>query len=112
MSRGEGLPAVRSPSQEISMSGPEQLHDLGQSLWLDNITRGLLTSGTLRRYIDELSITGLTTNPTIFDHAIGQSSLYDEAIRRKSREGKSGEALFFELALDDLTQAADLFWPI
>jgi transaldolase len=94
------------------MKPTQRLHDLGQRLWLDNITRGLLTSGTLRRYIDELSITGLTSNPTIFDHAIGQSSLYDEAIRRKSREGKSGEALFFELALEDLTQAADLFWPI
>src|SRR3954447_23511043 len=112
MSRGEGLPAVRSPSQEISMSGPEQLHDLGQSLWLDNITRGLLASGTLRRYIDELSITGLTSNPTIFDSAIKNSSDYDESIRRKLKDGKTGEALFFELALEDLTRAADLFRPI
>ena len=85
---------------------------MGQSLWLDNITRSLLNSGTLRRYIQELSVTGLTSNPTIFDHALKNSHDYDEAIRRKLKEGKSGEALFFELALDDLTQAADLFRPI
>jgi transketolase len=90
----------------------QQLHDLGQSLWLDNITRGLLTSGTLRRYLDELSVTGLTSNPSIFDHAIKNSNFYDDAIRQKMREGKSGEALFFELALEDLRQAADLFRPI
>ena len=90
----------------------QQLHDIGQSLWLDNITRGLLTSGTLRRYIDELSVTGLTSNPSIFDHAIRNSNFYDEAIRQKMKEGKSGEALFFELALEDLTQAADLFRPV
>jgi transaldolase len=84
---------------------------MGQSLWLDNITRDLLTSGTLRRYIDELSVTGLTSNPTIFDHAIKNSTAYDEAIRRKLKEGKSGEQLFFELALEDITQAADLFRP-
>jgi transaldolase len=89
-----------------------QLHDLGQSLWLDNISRGLLTSGTLRRYIDELSITGLTSNPSIFDHAIKNSNFYNDAIRQKMREGKSGEELFFELALEDLRQAADLFRPI
>jgi transaldolase len=76
-----------------------RLHDLGQSLWLDNITRKLLTSGTLKRYVDELSVTGLTSNPTIFDHAIKNSSDYDAGIRRKVAEGKSGEALFFELAL-------------
>jgi transaldolase len=93
------------------MKPTQRLHNLGQRLWLDNITRGLLTSGTLRRYIDEFSITGLTSNPTIFDHAIGQSSLYDETIQRESGEGKSGETLFFDLALDDLTQAAELFWP-
>ena len=87
----------------------QQLHDLGQSLWLDNISRGLLTSGTLRRYIDELSITGLTSNPSIFDHAIKNSNFYNDAIHHKMREGKSGEALFFELALEDLRQAADLF---
>ena len=76
------------------------------------MTRGLLTSGTLRRYIDELSVTGLTSNPTIFDHAIKNSNFYDDAIRQKMKEGKSGEGLFFELALEDLTQAADLFRPI
>ena len=90
----------------------QQLHDLGQSLWLDNITRGLLTSGTLRRYIQELSVTGLTSNPTIFDKAIEDSDFYDSAIRQKTAEGKSGEALFFELALEDVTQAADLFRPV
>ena len=88
------------------------LHDLGQSLWLDNITRDLLDSGTLKRYIDELSVTGLTSNPTIFDHAIKNSTAYDAAIRQKLEEGKSGEELFFDLALEDLTRAADLFRPI
>ena len=87
------------------------LHDLGQSLWLDNITRNLLRTGVLRRYIDELSITGLTSNPTIFDHAIKNSNDYDDAIKSKLAEGKSGEKLFFELALEDLTEAADLFRP-
>ena len=81
------------------MNATRQLHDLGQSLWLDNITRELLTSGTLSRYIGELSVTGLTSNPTIFDQAIGSSGAYDEAIRNKADEGKSGEALFFDLAL-------------
>lgn len=94
------------------MNATEKLHDLGQSLWLDNITRDLLTTGTLQRYIDELSLTGLTSNPTIFDHAIKNSTAYDDAIRKKLQEGKSGEELFFELALEDLTQAADLFRPI
>jgi transketolase len=94
------------------MKRTQQLHDLGQSLWLDNITRGLLTSGTLRRYIDELSVTGLTSNPSIFDHAIKNSNFYDDAIRQKMKEGKSGEGLFSELALEDLTQAADLFRPV
>ena len=94
------------------MRATQQLHDLGQSLWLDNITRGLLTSGTLRRYIEELSVTGLTSNPTIFDKAIEDSDFYDSAIRQKTAEGKFGEALFFELALEDVTQAADLFRPI
>jgi len=88
------------------------LHDLGQSLWLDNITRDLLRSGTLKRYIDELSVTGLTSNPTIFDHALKNSTAYDAAIRDRLRQGKSGEGLFFELALEDLTQAADLFRPV
>jgi transaldolase len=94
------------------MKATEILHDRGQSLWLDNITRDLLNTGTLARYIDQLSVTGLTSNPTIFDHAIKNSSAYDEAIRTKVKEGKSGEALFFEMALDDLTRAADLFRPI
>jgi transaldolase len=88
------------------------LHNLGQSLWLDNITRDLLNSGTLKRYIDELSVTGLTSNPTIFDHAIKNSTAYDAAIRKKLGEGKSGEELFFELAIEDLTRAADMFRPI
>ena len=94
------------------MKATRNLHDLGQSLWLDNITRNLLRTGVLRRYIDEFSITGLTSNPTIFDHAIKNSGDYDDAIKSKLAEGKSGEKLFFELALDDLTQAADLFQPI
>ena len=94
------------------MKATQLLHNLGQSLWLDNITRDLLTSGTLQRYIDELSVTGLTSNPTIFDHAIKNSTAYDAAIRKKIKEGKSEEELFFELALEDLTQAADLFRPI
>ena len=94
------------------MKATQKLHEMGQSLWLDNITRGLLTSGTLRRYIEEFSVTGLTSNPTIFDHAIKNSHDYDDAIRQKLKEGKSGEALFFELGLEDLRQAADLFRPI
>src|SRR6266700_3036917 len=94
------------------MIATELLHNLGQSLWLDNITRDLLNSGTLKRYIDELSVTGLTSNPTIFDHAIKNSTAYDVAIRGKIEQGKSGEALFFDLALEDITRAADLFRPI
>jgi transaldolase len=94
------------------MKATQLLHNLGQSLWLDNITRDLLNTGTLKRYIDELSVTGLTSNPTIFDHAIKNSTAYDAAIRKKLNEGKSGEDLFFELALEDLTRAADLFRPI
>jgi len=94
------------------MNATQRLHDLGQSLWLDNMTRALLTSGTLRRYIKELAVTGLTSNPTIFDHAVANGDLYDDAIRTKALAGKSGEALFFELALEDLIQAADLFRPI
>jgi transaldolase len=94
------------------MKATQIVHDLGQSLWLDNITRSLLKTGVLGRYIDELSVTGLTSNPTIFDHAIKNSSDYDDAIKSKLAEGKSGEKLFFELALDDLRQAADLFRPV
>src|SRR5262245_29814416 len=94
------------------MRPTETLHDLGQSLWLDNITRNLLRTGVLERYINELSITGLTSNPTIFDHAIKNSNDYDDAIKSKLAEGKSGEQLFFELGLEDLTEAADLFQPV
>jgi transaldolase len=94
------------------MKATRKLHDLGQSLWLDNITRDLLESGTLARYIGELDVTGLTSNPTIFNNAIRNSSDYDSAIRSKLKSGKSGEALFFELALDDVTRAADLFRPV
>ena len=97
---------------DIKANATTRLHDLGQSLWLDNITRGLLTSGTLRRYIDEWSVTGLTSNPTIFDHAIENSHFYDDAIRQKTGAGTVGEALFFELALEDLTEAAALFKPV
>ena len=93
------------------MKATQLLHDEGQSLWLDNITRDLLDSGTLKQYIDDLSITGLTSNPTIFDHAIKNSATYDSAIAKKMRQGVSGEALFFELAIEDLTRAADLFRP-
>ena len=94
------------------MKPTQKLHDLGQSIWVDNISRGMINSGTLRRYIDELSVTGLTSNPTIFDHAVAKSADYDETIRRKVAQGHSGEQLFFELALEDLTQAADMFRPI
>jgi transaldolase len=94
------------------MKATQKLHNLGQSLWLDNITRDLLESGTLRYYRDELSVTGLTSNPTIFDQAIKNSPSYDDAIRQKLADGKSGEELFFELALEDLMLAADLFRPV
>jgi transaldolase len=90
----------------------QSLHDLGQSLWLDNITRDLLDNGTLRRYIDEFSVTGLTSNPTIFDEAIGGGSAYDQGIRDKAKAGLSDEAVFVDLALEDLRRAADLFRPI
>jgi transaldolase len=94
------------------MKATQMLHNLGQSIWLDNITRDLLDSGTLKRYIDDLSVTGLTSNPTIFDHAITHSKSYDSEIRRLVGKSLSGEALFFELAVQDLTRAADLFAPI
>jgi transaldolase len=94
------------------MKATQQLHNLGQSLWLDNITRGILNDGTLARHISELSVTGLTSNPTIFDHAIKDGDFYDDAIGRKAVEGKSDEALFFELAIEDLVRAADLFRPV
>lgn len=93
------------------MRATQKLHDLGQSLWLDNITRDMLDAGTLRRYIDELSVTGLTSNPTIFNHAIKNSKDYDPAIQKRLKGSKSSEALFFELALEDVTRAADLFRP-
>ena len=94
------------------MNKTQELHNLGQSLWLDNITREILDNGTLRRYMDEFSVTGLTSNPTIFDEAIGNSAAYDDGIRDKAKAGKSGEALFMELALEDLRRAADLFRPV
>lgn len=94
------------------MKPTRTLHDLGQSLWLDNITRELLNGGTLKGYVDELSVTGLTSNPTIFDHAIKSSPLYDDDIRRNARSAKSAEEVFFALALADLARAAELFQPI
>src|SRR5271155_4339842 len=94
------------------MKATQLLHNLGQSIWLDNITRDLLNQGTLKRYLDELSVTGLTSNPTIFDQAIKNSPAYDAAISAELAKGKSGEELFFELAIADLTRAADLFRPV
>jgi transaldolase len=96
----------------VPMNAMQRLRALGQSLWIDNISRGLLEDGTLGGYIRDFAITGLTSNPTIFDHAVTQTSRYDEAIRIKARAGLSGEALFIELAIEDLRQAADLFRPI
>jgi len=93
------------------MKATQLLHNLGQSIWLDNITRDLLDSGTLKHYIDDLSVTGLTSNPTIFNNAIKGSSAYDKAIHDELRRGKTGEELFFEVALQDITRAADLFRP-
>ncbi len=90
----------------------QKLHDLGQSLWLDNISREIMMNGTLARYISDLSVTGLTSNPTIFEHAIGNGSYYDETISDLAHGGLSGEEIFFALALQDLTQAADLFRPV
>ncbi|MFS8137519.1 MAG: transaldolase [Thermomonas sp.] len=94
------------------MNHLQALRDIGQSLWLDNITREILDNGTLKRYIDDFSVTGLTSNPTIFDEAIGNSDAYDAGIREKASAGKQGEALFVELALEDLRRAADLFRPV
>jgi transaldolase len=93
------------------MSNTKNLHDLGQSLWLDNITREILDNGTLRRYVEQFSVTGLTSNPTIFDEAIGKTAAYDKGIRQKAQAGMSGENLFVELALEDLRRAADIFRP-
>jgi transaldolase len=116
------LPSAAPPEHSVAAPQPtpfgagmnktQYLRDLGQSLWLDNITRTLLDDGTLHRYVDEFSITGLTSNPTIFDEAIGKSDAYDESIRLATAKGTSGEVLFTELALDDLRRAADLFRPI
>ena len=94
------------------MNPAMRLNEMGQSLWLDNITRGLLTSGTLKKYIDEYDLKGLTSNPSIFEAAIHGADFYDQAIRAASDEGKRGEALFLDLALEDLRQAADLFLPM
>ena len=94
------------------MSTTTQLHDMGQSLWLDNISRTILENGTLAQYIDAFSVTGLTSNPSIFNEAISGSDAYDSGIREKAKQGKSGEALFMELALEDLRRAADLFHPV
>ena len=94
------------------MKATRKLHDAGQSIWLDNITRGLLDSGTLQKYVNELSVTGLTSNPTIFDQAISKGGDYDEGIRRLTAQGRAGEDLFFDLAIEDLTRAADIFKPI
>jgi transaldolase len=100
------------PARGAATKATGQLNRLGQSLWLDNITRDLLTSGTLERYVSELSVTGLTSNPTIFEQAIKKSTAYDATIREKLGQGRSAEEVFFEIALDDLTRAADLFRPI
>lgn len=94
------------------MKPTQALHDLGQSLWIDDITRDMLDSGTLKKYIDEFSVTGLTSNPTIFDNAVSKSDSYDPEIKRLAKADYTGEALFFELALQDLSRAADLFLPI
>ena len=94
------------------MNRTEKLHDIGQSLWVDNITRTMLDDGTLERYIAELSVTGLTSNPTIFDKAIGAGNAYDEQIAELGEQGLEGEELFFELALTDLRRAANLFKPV
>jgi len=94
------------------MKSTQQLHDLGQSLWLDNITRQMLDNGTLKRYVDELSITGLTSNPTIFDHAMRKGDAYDDDMGRLMSSGMSTEDAFFEMAIDDLRRAADLFAPV
>jgi transaldolase len=96
----------------VTMKATQLLHNLGQSIWLDNITRDLLDKGTLKSYIDELSVTGLTSNPTIFENAIKNSRSYDDEIRAKLAKGKSGEDLFFDVALEDITRAADLFRPV
>ena len=109
--KAAGLRPIQAGPASGTMSATGQLHAIGQSLWLDNITRDMLLSGTLRDYISRLSVTGLTSNPTIFERAIGSSGLYDIPIRQKAQTGITVEALFYELALEDLTLAADLFRP-
>src|ERR1700751_1797231 len=94
------------------MKATQQLHDLGQSLWLDNITRQILDNGTLKRYIDELSVTGLTSHPTIFDHAMRKGDAYNDDMGRLVSSGMTTEDAFFEMAIDDLRRAADLFAPV
>ena len=95
------------------MSKPtQQLHDLGQSLWLDNITRRMLGDGTLEGYIRELSVTGLTSNPTIFDKAISETEDYDQQIAEQAPNSGSNEELFFKLAIADLSDATKLFKPV
>src|SRR5262245_44248404 len=94
------------------MKGTQILHELGQSLWIDSITRDMVRSGTLKRYVDELSVTGLTSNPTIFDHALRGGTAYDDTIRAGLAAGRTGEDLFFDLALEDLRGATDIFRPI
>ncbi len=96
----------------MASNSPSKLQNLGQSLWLDNITRDLLDSGTLKRYIDELSVTGLTSNPAIFDSGISKNAWYDEEIRQQVDAGAKGEELFFKLAIQDLSRAAELFLPV
>src|SRR5271167_2030796 len=103
---------INKPRQSNKMKATQILHNLGQCIWLDNITRDLLNNATLNQYIVELSVTGLTSNPTIFDHAIKNSTAYDKAIIKGLTEGISGEQLFFNLAIEDLVRAADLFRPI
>jgi transaldolase len=110
LAKPNGPPRIQPEGD--AMKPTRKLHNLGQSIWLDNITRDLLNSGTLQRYITDLSVTGLTSNPTIFDHAIRNSTTYDGDISGKASSAKSGEELFFDLALADLTRAADLFQPI
>lgn len=103
---------LNNSSGEKPVKATQKLHDIGQSLWIDDITRDMLDSGRLRRYIDELSVTGLTSNPTIFEKAVAKSTWYDDGIRKLLKAGLAGEALFLELALEDLKRAADLFLPV
>src|SRR5690348_5665058 len=105
------LPCNRPTPRSEQMNPTRQLHDLGQSIWLDNITRGMLNGGTLAKYIADYNVTGLTSNPSIFDKAISGGTDYDDAIAKLIADGREGEELFFELALQDLTRAADLFKP-